>query len=240
VTQAPESDNWSKTLLQQPLSSRIPRRSSHKALGSPGLGSLQRPYKVQKRERARPKNTGQAHCNEKYTTEENRFLIYFRVDHPMSWQQLESAYNERFTYGSRPHRTDGGLQSQFYRLNTICPEMTDDKLLVFGPRSQLEADTHKYNEYDNMTFDCKVRLGGKVSLIDRYAEQIVEENWSWITDEDMLEAMRLGESSFNFSTLPLIHSCRLRHMSSVPAVETLDTVDSSTFQYTFLPFILQS
>lgn len=200
LTAAPESDSWIKTLLQHPLYSRIPRRSSFKGhIRSPRLGSQQHPpYKVQKRERAKPKNTGQAHCNEKYTTEENRFLIYFRVDHPMSWQQLEVAYNERFTRGSRPHRTDGGLQSQFYRLNTVCPEMTDDKLLVFGPRSKLEADKHKYNEYDNMTFDCKVRLGGKVSLIDRYAEQIVEENWSWISREDMARAKRLGESFVPF------------------------------------------
>ncbi|OIW33241.1 hypothetical protein CONLIGDRAFT_677041 [Coniochaeta ligniaria NRRL 30616] len=197
LAQAPvEYDSWSKLYLRDALSSRTPRRfqRASKAPDAP-RGSLQPAYKVQKRERARPKNTGTAHCNEKYTTEENRFLVYFRVDHPLSWQQMEVVYNERFTYGARPHRTDGGLQSQFYRLNTVCPEMTEDKLLVFGPRTAREKENKsiKFNEYDNLTFDCKVREGGKVSLIDRYAEQIVEENWPWIKPEDMREAKKLAD-----------------------------------------------
>lgn len=204
-----EYDSWPRLFLRDALSStRIPRRNqASKAPDSP-RGSLQPAYKVQKRERARPKNTGTAHCNEKYTTEENRFLIYFRVDHPLSWQQMEIVYNERFTHGSRPHRTDGGLQSQFYRLNTVCPEMTEDKLLVFGPRTEEEKNdmSVKFNEYDNLTFDCKVRMGGKVSLIDRYAEQIVEENWSWIRPEDMREAKKLGELPLNSYFPPFAHS----------------------------------
>lgn len=156
------------------MSSKIPRSGSHNGPGSPRQGS-QRPALQSSEEGAgQAKRTGQAHCNEKYTTEENRFLVYFRVDHPISWQKLEAVYNKRFRHGSRPHRTDGGLQSQFYRLNTVCPDVTDDKLVI-GPRSQLEATRHKYNEYDNMTFDCKVRLGGKVSLIHRNAEQIVQD-----------------------------------------------------------------
>lgn len=194
-----EFDGWSRSLAREALSSRT-RYSLHKdrAPGSP-RGSLQPAYKVQKKERARPKSTGTAHCNEKYTTEENRFLIYFRVDHPLSWQQIEVAYNERFTRGSRPHRTDGGLQSQFYRLNTVCPEMTEGKQLVFGPKTEEDKKNMslKFNEYDNLTFDCKVRMGGKVSLIDRYAEQIVEENWEWIKPEDMREAKILGKLLLN-------------------------------------------
>lgn len=213
---APDYDSrWSKTYHQE--SSRTHRRNySTTKSCNVSRGSQQPAYKVQRRERARPKNiSGQAHCNEKYTDEENRFLIYFRVDHPLSWQQLEAEYNRRFPEGTRPYRTDGGLQSQFYRQNTVCPEMTDDKLLVFGPTEEHEAqikEAHEtkdktlmlsFNEYDNMTFDCKVRLGGKVSLIDRYAEQIAECDYPWMTEQDKTEARRLGESflSYTFNAL---------------------------------------
>jgi len=194
LSHVPESDMWSKPFLHNPFSSRIPRRNNMYNARSPRLGSQQPPYKVQKKERAKPKNNGQAHCNEKYTTEEDRFLIYFRVDHTMTWQQLETIYNERFTYGSRPYRTDGGLQSQFYRLNKVCPVLTEDKLLVFGPTNAAEKLMNYYNEYDNLTWDCKQRQGKPASLVDRYAEQIVAENWSWISEEDMAEARRLGKS----------------------------------------------
>jgi len=206
--QSPDYDSWSKAYLRESLTSRGPRRNHHKTKATDcSPGSHQPAYKVQKRERAKPKNNnGLAHCNEKYTSEENRFLIYFRVDHPLSWQQLEVEYNKRFPESTRPYRTDGGLQSQFYRLNTVCPEMTEDKLLVFGPTAEHKQDeSTKFNEYDNMTFDCKVRMGGKVSLIDRYAEQIVECNYPWITSEDMREAEKLGKSPL----LRLVHGALL-------------------------------
>jgi hypothetical protein len=210
LVQASESDSiWIKPFLHNPFSSKFPRRHSHKAQ-SPSLGSQQSAYKVQKKERAKPKNTGQAHCNEKYTTEEDRFLVYFRVDHTMTWQQVETMYNERFTRGSRPYRTDGGLQSQFYRLNKVCPVLTDDKLLVFGPTTEAEAKVNQYNEYDNLTWDCKQRQGKPASLVDRYAEQIVEEQWEWISEEDMAEAKRLGMS--NILPRQPFHSFRLSNI----------------------------
>lgn len=112
--------------------------------------------------------------NKKYSTEQNFFVCYHHCDLNLEWKVTEQLFAER--YPEEPNRTDQGLQSIFYRLNKECPVITDDKLLVFrsDPPKKRAGGKREYNEYNNKFHDAKVRNFGKVSLIDRYAEQIVE------------------------------------------------------------------
>ncbi|KAB5570654.1 hypothetical protein GE09DRAFT_1055459 [Coniochaeta sp. 2T2.1] len=186
--------------------SSTPRRrspSSRQPSSPPSSYRIEKP----KTQRAKPKNmTGEAHCNEKYTQEENFFLIHHRGDLAMPWKQVERLFDQRFCSGGsgsgtgsgssgRPYRREGGVQSQYYRLNARCPQMAGaDKLLVFGPRPGGVHDrgADRFDENDNLVFECKVRRGIKRSLVERYAEQVVEGRYEWIPEEVMREAERLA------------------------------------------------
>ncbi|KAB5558079.1 hypothetical protein GE09DRAFT_99889 [Coniochaeta sp. 2T2.1] len=226
----PPSSTISRRALPPPPNRRSTNPSSsprRRSLSSRQPSSTPFSYRIEKpkTQRAKPKNTtGEAHCNEKYTQEENFFLIHHRGDLAMPWKQVERLFDQRFCSGGtgvsgsgRPYRREGGVQSQYYRLNARCPQMNGpDKLLVFGPRPGGVHDrgVDRFDENDNLVFECKVRRGIKRSLVERYAEQVVEGRYEWIPEEVMREAERLGESFvFHFRCVPCLsqfppeHSC---------------------------------
>jgi hypothetical protein len=145
------------------------------------------------------KHEGEGHCNIKYSDEQHHFLIYCHDDLNMTWDQIKDAFSQQFPGG--PTRDVAGVQSIHYRINAECPVRTEDNLLVFG-EPEVDGDGQKrvdangkaprFNQYDNMVFKALIRTTGKVSLIDRYAEQVVEYNWSWIKPADMQRARDLA------------------------------------------------
>jgi hypothetical protein len=172
-------------------------KSSRTGSKSPSLrqpASIQRPA-PQKRKKPQ-KQDAEAHCNIKYQDEQQSFIIYCRDDLDIPWARVKEAYNKQFPQG--PRREVGGLQSIMYRMNEVCPVRTEDGLLKFGvevrdPKTN-ELLSGTYNQHDNEVDRRLVRSKGKVSLIDRYAEQVVEANWSWIRPQDMERARELGKS----------------------------------------------
>jgi hypothetical protein len=162
------------------------------------VSSLTRPRVIVKRRKPQ-KQEGEGHCNIKYSDEQHHFLIYCHDDLNMTWDQIKDAYSKQFPGG--PKRDVAGVQSIHYRINAECPVRTEDNLLVFGGQ-EVDGDGHnktdahgkvpKFNQYDNMVFKALIRTTGKVSLIDRYAEQVAEYNWPWIKPEDMQRARDLA------------------------------------------------
>lgn len=191
------SDHKLISFAIRPTTSSSKSKPSRTGSKSPSLrqpASIQRPG-PQKRKKPQKQDT-EAHCNIKYQDEQQDFIIYLHDDLSMTWAQIKEAYNKQFTQG--PQREVGGLQSILYRLNEVCPVRTEDGLLKFGvevrdPKTN-ELLSGKYNQHDNEVGPAFVRGKGKVSLIDRYAEQVVEGNWSWIRPQDMERARELGKS----------------------------------------------
>lgn len=123
------------------------------------------------------------HINKEYTLEQNLWIIYNHVDMKKPWKEVEDEFGRYF--GIKVKRTDGGLQSTYYRWNEECPVIDDNGLLEYG-----EGDG--FNKWDVRTHKAKVRGYGKISLIDRYASEVVEANYSWILPHDMARAQQLA------------------------------------------------
>ncbi|KAK1765701.1 hypothetical protein QBC33DRAFT_131799 [Phialemonium atrogriseum] len=124
------------------------------------------------------------HINKEYTLEQNLWIIYNHVDLKKPWKEVEDEFGCYF--GIKVKRTDGGLQSTYYRWNEECPVIDEDGLLEYG-----EGDS--FNKWDVKTHKAKVRGHGKISLIDRYASEVVEAGFSWILPQDMVKARQLAE-----------------------------------------------
>ncbi|KAH8890751.1 hypothetical protein GQ53DRAFT_156177 [Thozetella sp. PMI_491] len=148
----------------------------------------------EKPRRAPPRSRGKPHNNIPYTEEQNHWVIYHKVDLGLSWREVEDRFNLLFPLPPPYDRTDGGLQSTFYRWNDRMPLMTDDWLLVLDDRSR-----ETYAGVGFRTHKVKVRASGKsgeasgnVTLIARYAEQIVDRGYSWIRPADMATAREVA------------------------------------------------
>ena len=126
------------------------------------------------------------HINKEYTLEQNLWIIYNHVDLKKPWKEVEDEFGCYF--GIKVKRTDGGLQSTYYRWNEECPVIDGDGLLEYG-----EGDS--FNKWDVKTHKAKVRGHGKISLVDRYASEVVEAGFSWILPQDMVKARQLGKLS---------------------------------------------
>jgi hypothetical protein len=124
------------------------------------------------------------HINKEYTTEQNYFIIYHAVDLKRPWKQVEVDFENEF--GSGVRRTDGGLQSTYYRCNDHCPVVDANGLLTYGEGEGFDRNGVKVGS-------AKIR-SGKVTLVDRYAEELVQAGYRWIQPNDMLAARELGAS----------------------------------------------
>jgi len=124
------------------------------------------------------------HINKEYTLEQNLWIIYNHVDLKKAWKEVEEDFGRRF--GNQVQRTDGGLQSTYYRWNEECPAISPDGLLEYG-----EGDG--YNKWDVKVVKAKIRTEGKIPVIDRYATEIVEAGYPWVLEHDMARARQLGK-----------------------------------------------
>ena len=140
------------------------------------------------------------HINKEYTEEQNFWIIYQTVDRKQPWSAIEKDFRRQF--GIDVKRTDGGLQSTYYRWNAECPVIDHDGQLQYGTGPG-------FNKWNVKTHQAKVRQRGEVSLIDRYATEIVAARFNWILPSDMMKARKLGESflysPFNGVSLVQLH-----------------------------------
>ncbi|KAL1882746.1 hypothetical protein VTK73DRAFT_871 [Phialemonium thermophilum] len=132
----------------------------------------------------RPSVSKTPHINKEYTLEQNFWIIYNHVDLKKPWKEVEDEFGRHF--GIKVKRTDGGLQSTYYRWNEECPVIDENGLLQYG-------EGEGYNRWGVKTYKAKVRGFGKVSLIDRYATEVAEAGYSWILPHDMMRARELAE-----------------------------------------------
>ncbi len=161
---------------------------SHYPSLQPALGGKPR------RAPPRPSPTGRGHINTPYAEEQNYWIIYHKVDLGLSWKEIEDRYNGMF-----PHlgRTDGGLQSTFYRFNDRTPMMTEDRLLVLDDNSPetyagVGYRTHKVKARSS---GKRGEISGRVTLIERYAEQVADRGYKWVHPKDLELARQIGEFS---------------------------------------------
>lgn len=125
------------------------------------------------------------HINKEYTLEQNLWIIYNHVDLKKAWKEVEEDFGRQF--GKQVQRTDGGLQSTYYRWNEECPVIDAEGLLEYG-----EGDG--FNKWDVRVHQAKIRGHGKIPVIDRYASEIVEAGYPWVQEQDMAKARQLGKS----------------------------------------------
>ncbi|KAB5560323.1 hypothetical protein GE09DRAFT_1220969 [Coniochaeta sp. 2T2.1] len=118
-----------------------------------------------------------------YSTEEKFFIIY-QFTNKLPWSEIHKNFNERF-----PARRLICLQKENARLNRACPIIEDDGQLIFvSPGS---TDT-KVNEYNNLTRPLPAKKAKGVPLSSRYAEQLADGEFSWLSPEDLKEAHELA------------------------------------------------
>ncbi|KAK0630584.1 hypothetical protein B0T17DRAFT_224624 [Bombardia bombarda] len=65
--------------------------------------------------------------NQKYTEEQNFFMIYHKADRSMQWAEITELFNSYFHDG----RTRGGLECAYYRTNWEIPATTNEGLMIF-------------------------------------------------------------------------------------------------------------
>ncbi|WYZ40544.1 hypothetical protein EsH8_IV_000885 [Colletotrichum jinshuiense] len=136
--------------------------------------------------RPRRSPTG-SRCNVKYTIQQVDFIDYFRVDHHLSWKEVEAKYAAVFPEDAAKGHKRGpqGLQGVYYRKNKQIPATDPNNLLVFD-----EDDNPK-------TFQCDVREQGKkmnnsIGLLGMHPERAI--SYSWVTDEHKRQFEKLGRA----------------------------------------------
>ncbi|GKT88287.1 hypothetical protein Ct61P_06137 [Colletotrichum tofieldiae] len=141
-------------------------------------------YRPSRRPRRSP--TG-SRCNVKYTIQQVDFIDYFRVDHHLSWKEVEAKYAAVFPEDAAKGHKRGpqGLQGVYYRKNKQIPATDPNNLLVFD-----EDDNPK-------TFQCDVREQGKkmnnsIGLLGMHPERAI--TYSWVSEEHKRQYEKLGES----------------------------------------------
>ncbi|OBR14114.1 hypothetical protein CH63R_02840 [Colletotrichum higginsianum IMI 349063] len=134
--------------------------------------------------RPRRSPTG-SRCNVKYTIQQVDFIDYFRVDHHLSWKEVEAKYASVFPEDAAKGHKRGpqGLQGVYYRKNKQIPATDPNNLLVFD-----EDDNPK-------TFQCDVREQGKkmnnsIGLLGMHPERAI--TYAWVSEEHKRQYEKLG------------------------------------------------
>ncbi|TDZ31293.1 hypothetical protein C8035_v001786 [Colletotrichum spinosum] len=134
--------------------------------------------------RPRRSPTG-SRCNVKYTIQQVDFIDYFRVDHHLSWKEVEAKYASVFPEDAAKGHKRGpqGLQGVYYRKNKQIPATDPNNLFIF-------------DEDDNpRTFQCDVREQGKkmnnsIGLLAMHPERAI--TYSWVSEEHKRQYEKLG------------------------------------------------
>ncbi|KAK1727369.1 uncharacterized protein BDZ83DRAFT_717886 [Colletotrichum acutatum] len=136
--------------------------------------------------RPRRSPTG-SRCNVKYTIQQVDFIDYFRVDHHLSWKEVEAKYASVFPEDAAKGHKRGpqGLQGVYYRKNKQIPATDPNNLLVFD-----EDDNPK-------TFQCDVREQGKkmnnsIGLLGMHPERAI--TYAWVSEEHKRQYDKLGRA----------------------------------------------
>ncbi|KAK1980478.1 hypothetical protein LZ30DRAFT_750714 [Colletotrichum cereale] len=136
--------------------------------------------------RPRRSPTG-SRCNVKYTIQQVDFIDYFRVDHHLSWKEVEAKYAAVFPEDAAKGHKRGpqGLQGVYYRKNKQIPATDPNNLLVFD-----EDDNPK-------TFQCDVREQGKkmnnsIGLLGMHPERAI--TYAWVSEEHKRQYEKLGRA----------------------------------------------
>ncbi|KAK1598516.1 uncharacterized protein LY79DRAFT_665712 [Colletotrichum navitas] len=136
--------------------------------------------------RPRRSPTG-SRCNVKYTIQQVDFIDYFRVDHHLSWKEVEAKYAAVFPEDAAKGHKRGpqGLQGVYYRKNKQIPVTDPNNLLVFD-----EDDNPK-------TFQCDVREQGKkmnnsIGLLGMHPERAI--TYPWVSEEHKRQYEKLGRA----------------------------------------------
>ncbi|KAK2011451.1 hypothetical protein LZ32DRAFT_336963 [Colletotrichum eremochloae] len=136
--------------------------------------------------RPRRSPTG-SRCNVKYTIQQVDFIDYFRVDHHLSWKEVEAKYAAVFPEDAAKGHKRGpqGLQGVYYRKNKQIPATDTNNLLVFD-----EDDNPK-------TFQCDVREQGKkmnnsIGLLGMHPERAI--TYPWVSEEHKRQYEKLGRA----------------------------------------------
>ncbi|OLN94039.1 hypothetical protein CCHL11_03411 [Colletotrichum chlorophyti] len=136
--------------------------------------------------RPRRSPTG-SRCNVKYTIQQVDFIDYFRVDHHLSWKEVEAKYASVFPEDAAKGHKRGpqGLQGVYYRKNKQIPATDANNLLIFD-----DDDNPK-------TFQCDVREQGKkmnnsIGLLGMHPERAI--TYSWVSEEHKRQYEKLGRA----------------------------------------------
>nr|XP_036584671.1 uncharacterized protein CTRU02_05153 [Colletotrichum truncatum]KAF6794321.1 hypothetical protein CTRU02_05153 [Colletotrichum truncatum] len=136
--------------------------------------------------RPRRSPTG-SRCNVKYTIQQVDFIDYFRVDHHLSWKEVEAKYASVFPEDAAKGHKRGpqGLQGVYYRKNKQIPATDQNNLFIF-------------DEDDNpRTFQCDVREQGKkmnnsIGLLAMHPERAI--TYSWVSEEHKRQYDKIGRA----------------------------------------------
>ena len=117
------------------------------------------------------------HITRRYSEEQAHFVIYHIVDLQLPWKEVEARFKRWFP--TELDRSEGGLQSIFYRCNEAIPCLTPDGLLELD--EAMKPKTTKILARDD-----------RVQLVRRYPEEVVRRQYRWVLHEHMCQAKILG------------------------------------------------
>lgn len=126
-------------------------------------------------------------CNVKYTTQQIDFIDYFRVDHQLSWKDVEVKYAAVFPEDAAKGHKRGpqGLQGVYYRKNKQIPATNENNLFLFDEDNNLK------------TLKSVVREQNKkqkpIGLLKMHPERAI--NYDWVTEEHKSQYEEIGNVS---------------------------------------------
>ncbi|KAK1955811.1 hypothetical protein LY78DRAFT_686581 [Colletotrichum sublineola] len=124
------------------------------------------------------RSTKGSRCNVKYTIQQVDFIDYFRVDHGLSWKEVETKYAATFSEdATKGHkRGQSGLQGVFYRKN-----------------KQIPATDHN-NPKTSQCYVGKKRKGNNnsIGLLNMHPERAI--TYAWVSDEHKRQYEELGRA----------------------------------------------
>ncbi|KZL88082.1 hypothetical protein CI238_10856 [Colletotrichum incanum] len=114
-------------------------------------------------------------CNVKYTIQQIDFIDYFRVDHQLSWKDVEVKYAAVFPEDAAKgyRRGPQGLQGVYYRKNKQIPATDENNLLLFDDENNLKTLVSIVREQNKMH--------KPIGLLQMHPERAI--NYPWVTDE---------------------------------------------------------
>lgn len=203
------SPAWSSTCPQQPLpASSIlaplapsygysPPPSSPETIASLGWPDYCPSVTSTARSSPAPPTTRARHNNQRYSVEEQHFLMYLFFDMGLSWPETHAAWSGRFAAASKVDRRVSGLQGVLYRCNRCPPRELRAGL---GP-----VDRYGRRMVKHFPIREQKKLGvGVQGLISRAPEFALQ--YDWVAPHKKEEA-KLREFKTLESLGPLSFAC---------------------------------